>query len=75
MYYGTGFIYFQSRSSTDVMGLVVSGCVLVIKKDIWEHRNILSKCHVGDFFGESYVSGSGAVLNISVASVGRLSLY
>ena len=75
MYHGTGFIYFQSRSSTNVMGLVVSGCVLVIKEDIWGHRNILSKCHVGDFFGESYAAGSGAVLNISVTAVGRLSLY
>ena len=32
------------------MGLVVSGWVLVIQEDLWGHRNILSKCHAGDFF-------------------------
>ena len=31
------------------MGLVVSGCVLVIQEDLLGHRNILSKCHAGDF--------------------------
>ena len=48
------------------MGLVLSGCVLVIQEDLWGHRNILSKCHTGDFFGEPYAASPGAVLNISV---------
>ena len=30
------------------------------------HRNILSKCHTGDFFGEPYAASPGAVLNVSV---------
>ena len=59
---------FRAGDSTDVMGLVVSGGVLVIKEDLWGHRNILSKCHVGDFFGEPYAASSGAVLNISVVA-------
>ena len=50
------------------MGLVVSGCVLVIQEDLWGHRNILSKCHTGDFFGEPYAASPGAVLNISVVA-------
>ena len=41
---------FRAGDSTEVMGLVVSGCVLIIKEDIWGHRNILSKCHAGDFW-------------------------
>ena len=49
-------------------GLVVSGCVLVIQEDLWGHRNILSKCHAGDFFGEPYAASPGAVLNISVVA-------
>ena len=33
---------FRAGDSTEVMGLVVSGCVLVIQEDLWGHRNILS---------------------------------
>ena len=59
---------FRAGDSTEVMGLVVSGCVLVMQEDLWGHRNILSKCHAGDFFGEPYAASLGAVLNISVAA-------
>ena len=59
---------FRAGDSTEVMGLVVSGCVLVMQEDLWGHRNILSKCHAGDFFGEPYAASSGAVLNISVVA-------
>ena len=48
--------------------IVVSGCVLIIQEDIWGHRNILSKCHAGDFFGEPYAASQRAVLNISVVA-------
>ena len=46
----------------------MSGCVLVMQEDLWGHRNILSKCHAGDFFGEPYAASPGAVLNVSVAA-------
>ena len=59
---------FRAGDSTEVMGLVVAGCVLVIQEDLWGHRNILSKCHAGDFFGEPYAASPGAVLNISVVA-------
>ena len=59
---------FRAADSTEVMGLVVSGCVLVIQEDLWGHRNILSKCHTGDFFGEPYAASPGAVLNVSVVA-------
>ena len=59
---------FRAGDSTEVMGLVASGCVLVMQEDLWGHRNILSKCHVGDFFGEPYAASPGAVLNISVTA-------
>lgn len=41
---------FRAGDSTEVMGLVVSGGVLIIQEDLWGHRNILSKCHAGDFW-------------------------
>ena len=31
---------FRAGDSTEVMGLVVSGCVLVMQEDLWGHRNI-----------------------------------
>ena len=40
---------FRAGDSTEVMGLVVAGCVLVIQEDLWGHRNILSKCHAEIF--------------------------
>ena len=42
--------------------------LLVIQEALWGHRNILSKCHTGDFFGEPYAASPGAVLNISVVA-------
>ena len=59
---------FRAGDATEVMGLVVSGGVLIIQEDLWGHRNILSKCHAGDFFGEPYAASPGAILNISVVA-------
>ena len=57
---------FRAGDTTEVMGLVLAGSVLVIQEDLWGHRNILSKCCAGDFFGEPYAASPGSVLNISV---------
>ena len=59
---------FRSGESTETMGLVLSGSVLVIQEDLWGHRNILAKVLPGDFFGESYAATPGSVLNISVVA-------
>ncbi len=50
------------------MGLVLSGSTLVIQEDLWGHRNIMSRCAVGDFFGEPYAATPESVLNISVVA-------
>ena len=47
---------------------MLSGSTLVIQEDFWGHRNILSKCNTGDFFGEPYAATPGAILNISVVA-------
>ncbi|MDD6039433.1 MAG: Crp/Fnr family transcriptional regulator [bacterium] len=65
---GKGDYIFRSSDVTDAMGLVLSGSALIIQEDFWGHRNILSKCSVGDFFGEPYAAKPGSVLNISVAT-------
>ena len=64
----SGSYIFRAGDSTEVMGLVLTGSTLIIQEDLWGHRNILSKCNVGDFFGEPYAANPGAVLNISVVA-------
>lgn len=59
---------FRAGDSTEVIGLVLSGSALIIQEDIWGHRNILSRCNPGDFFGEPYAAKPGARLNISVVA-------
>ena len=44
-----GSYIFRVGDCTEVMGLVVSGSVLIVQEDLWGHRNILSKCQSGDF--------------------------
>ncbi|MDO4394259.1 MAG: Crp/Fnr family transcriptional regulator [Bacillota bacterium] len=63
-----GSYIFRAGDSTEVMGLVLSGSTLIIQEDLWGHRNILSKCTAGDFFGETYAAKPGAVLNVSVVA-------
>ena len=55
-----GSYIFRAGDSTEVMGLVLSGSTLVIQEDLRGHRNILSKCNTGDFFGEPYAATPGA---------------
>ncbi len=61
-----GSFILHSGDTTESMGLVLNGSVLIIQEDLWGHRNILSKCTSGDFFGEPYAATPGAVLNTSV---------
>ena len=63
-----GNYIFRAGDSTEVMGLVLSGSALIIQEDLWGHRNILSRCKTGDFFGEPYAAKPGSVLNISVVA-------
>lgn len=63
-----GSYLFRAGDTTEVMGLVLTGSVLILQEDLWGHRNILSRCAAGDFFGEPYAATPGAVLNISVTA-------
>lgn len=56
----------RSGDTTDTMGLVLAGSTLIIQEDIWGHRNILSRCNSGDFFGEPYAATPNSILNVSV---------
>lgn len=63
-----GAYILRAGDTTEVMGLVMSGSVLILQEDLWGHRNILSKCTAGDFFGEPYAATSGAVLNVNAVA-------
>ena len=63
-----GTYILRAGDTTEVMGLVLSGSVLILQEDLWGHRNILSKCTAGDFFGEPYAATSGAVLNVNAGA-------
>lgn len=58
----------RAGESTQAMGLVLSGSVLIIQEDLWGHRNIMAKIMPGDFFAEPYAATPGSVLNISVVA-------
>lgn len=51
-------IILLSGTTTDKMGLVLSGSVTIESNDIWGNRTILAHVEEGHYFGESY-----AVLN------------
>lgn len=64
----SGSYIFRAGDCTEVMGLVLTGSTLIIQEDFWGHRNIVSKCNSGDFFGEPYAANPGTTLNISVVA-------
>ena len=48
------------------IGMVLSGCALVVQEDIWGNRNILSKAGPGQTFAAAYACAPGSLLNVSV---------
>lgn len=56
----------RTGDTTESIGFVLSGNILVIQEDIWGNRNIISKAGPGQTFAASYACAPGSVLNISV---------
>ena len=54
--------------STEAMGLVLSGSVLVLQEDLWGHRNIIHRIGPGEYFAEPFAATPGSVLNVSVVA-------
>ncbi len=52
--------------TTESIGLVLSGSVLIIQEDIWGNRNILSQAGPGQTFAAAFACAPGSVLNVSV---------
>ena len=58
----------RNGDTTEEIGLVLSGSVLVIQEDIWGNRNIVSKIGPGDTFATAFACAPGSVLNVGVVS-------
>ena len=54
--------------STESMGLVLRGSVLVLQEDLWGHRNIIHRIGIGEYFAEPFAATAGSVLNVSVVA-------
>ena len=54
--------------STESMGLVLRGSVLVLQEDLWGHRNIMHRIGPGEYFAEPFAATTGSVLNVSVVA-------
>lgn len=56
----------HAGDTTENMGFVLTGSVLVVQDDFWGHRNIMSRILPGDIFAEPFAAVPGSVLNVSV---------
>ncbi|MDO4288647.1 MAG: Crp/Fnr family transcriptional regulator [Eubacterium sp.] len=65
----SGEYILQAGESTENMGFVLSGTVMVIQEDLWGRRNIMSQLTPGGIFSEPFAAVPGAVLNVSVVAM------
>ena len=56
----------REGEQTKVLGLVLSGSVLIVQEDVWGGRNVLSVLGSGQCFAEVFACVPGSVLNVSV---------
>ena len=57
----------RAGDTTEAIGLILGGSVLVMQEDVWGNRTIVSELGQGQTFAAAYAC-SGAVLNVSVAA-------
>ena len=59
---------FRAGDTTDSLGVVLSGALLIIQEDFWGNRNIVSSAEQGQTFAETFACAPGAVMNVSVVA-------
>ncbi|MDD3394638.1 MAG: Crp/Fnr family transcriptional regulator [Anaerotignum sp.] len=62
-------LIFRHGETVDTMGLVLSGCVHIMKEDFWGNRTILSEVTPSQMFGEAFACAHNQDLTVSVLSV------
>ena len=58
----------RAGDTTESIGVVLSGSVLIIQEDVWGNRNIISKAEAGQTFAAAYACAPGSVLDVSVSA-------
>lgn len=48
------------------IGLVLTGCVHLLKEDLWGNANLMAECRPGEIFGEAYAICGDKPLELSV---------
>lgn len=66
--YRKGDFILRVGSSTEAMGLLLSGSALIVQEDVWGRRSIMDMLSPGDFFAEPFAASSEHVLNVSVVA-------
>lgn len=61
-----GQLSLSLRRPSGSLGLVVEGCVDVMKEDFWGNTNLMTRCRPGDIFGESYAIRTNCALEVSL---------
>lgn len=59
---------FRAGDTTDSLGVVLSGALLIIQEDFWGNRNIVSSAAQSQTFAETFACAPGAVMNVSVVA-------
>lgn len=57
-----------SDAPVKTIGIVLQGCVHMVKEDIWGDKTILSFIHKGGIFGESFACGNSFISTVSFLS-------
>lgn len=64
--FGKGETVFRAGQTTDCLGLVLSGSIIIENNDVWGNRNILGHASAGQIFGETYscIPGEPMLVNV-----------
>ena len=54
--------------TVEEIGMVLSGCALVVQEDIWGNRNILSRTAPGQTYAAAFACAPNSVSNVSVVT-------
>lgn len=66
--FSKGEFILRAGDTTDSIGLILSGSILITQEDIWGNRNIISKSGAGQTFAAAYACAQNAALNVTVSA-------
>ncbi|NLW77790.1 MAG: Crp/Fnr family transcriptional regulator [Ruminococcaceae bacterium] len=67
--YARGDFLLMEGDAANAIGVVLHGCVQVLKEDVFGNRAIINELEAGAVFGESFVCGGSYMLSVSVQAV------